>query len=74
MTGAFGNWLSPVRPIASAVVNLIRFLLAVSLLSFSACSLFGKKDKNGTARMYEGDTSPVIRMSGDEGPGSPIGR
>lgn len=47
-------------------------LLAVAC-AFTACSSGSKKQKKGSARMYDGDESPHIRMyTEEEGPGSSL--
>jgi hypothetical protein len=47
-------------------------LIAVLPLTIAACASSSKKSKS-TARMYDGDESPHIRMYTDaEAPGSPL--
>ena len=53
-------------------VNLLRCLLAtVFALAYSACS--SMHHSKSRAQIYEGDSSPGIRMF-DETPGSPVGQ
>jgi hypothetical protein len=53
-------------------VKLLRLLVVAALVcALPACSLFRKKGSASSARMYDGDESPHIRMYTDsEGPGS----
>jgi hypothetical protein len=45
-------------------------LLALLVLALPSCSLFHRGPKS-SARLYDGDTSPVIRMN-ESHPGGPL--
>jgi hypothetical protein len=55
-------------------VKLLGLLIIASLVcALPACSSGEKKNSKGTARMYDGDESPHIRMYTEaEGPGSEL--
>jgi hypothetical protein len=53
------------------VVNFLRIIAAIATISLSACSLFRGGKQKPSARMYDGDSSPVIKMY-EESPGSPL--
>ena len=57
-------------------MKILRLLtIALLVLTLPACSWFSRQPKS-SARMYDGDESPSIRMytgeGGNEGPGSPL--
>ena len=53
-------------------MKILRLLVvAVFALAVAACSSWGKKEKKGSRRRYDGDESPHIKMY-EEGPGSPL--
>ncbi len=68
-SGVIRDSTFPTRPIGCAAVKLLHLLLlAFIAVAVSACAS-GRK-KSGM-HMYEGDSSPSIRMY-DEGPGSEL--
>lgn len=52
-------------------VNILRLCLAAFLIILTACSSWGGGKNKPSARMYEGDTSPVMNMH-EESPGGPL--
>ena len=61
--------ISPYLAYARCVKTIVLYSLASIVLSIFAGCASGKKDSG--VRMYEGDTSPNIRMF-DEKPGYPL--
>jgi|SoiMethySBSTD1v2_1073268.scaffolds.fasta_scaffold1409620_2 hypothetical protein len=59
------------RCLTFAIVKILRIILAIATVSLSGCSWFGGGKQKSSARMYDGDESPVIKMF-EESPGTPL--